>query len=189
MTEAFELLERTFRSEGPEAAFDLLIRRAREEKNSHLLFGTRIMQVRHRLGLPLIETEPANDLTGETRLAYETAFREAARETGGMLLAAGDIAGAWPYFKAIGEPAPVAAAIEDVRGDENLDRVIEIAFQEGVNPRKGFELILEHHGICRAISWFEANRDYDSRQKSLRLLVRTLYREIASAMQATIASA
>jgi hypothetical protein len=189
MTDSFELLERTYRSQGAEAAFDLLIRRASEEKDSRVLFGTRIMQARHRLGLPLIETEPALNLAGEQRLVYETAFREAARETGDLLLAAGDIAGAWPYFKAIGEHAPVAAAIENVNGGENLDRVIEIAFQEGVNPRKGFELILEHHGICRAISWFEANRDFDSRQKSLRLLVRTLYSQIASAMKETIASA
>jgi hypothetical protein len=185
----FELLEQTYRSNGAEAAFDLLIRRAREERDSRVLFGARIMQTRHRLGLPLIETEPVLDLPAGQRLAYETAFREAAREAGELLLASGDIAGAWVYFKAIGEPAAVAAAIESVNGGENLDRVIEIAFQEGVNPRKGFELILEHHGICRAISWFEANREYDSRQKSLRLLVRTLYGQIASAMKETIASA
>jgi hypothetical protein len=187
--QAFELLERTFQSEGVDAAFDLMIRQAREARNSHVLFGARIMQARHRLGLPLIETEPALNLTGEPRADYEKAFREAAREAGELLLAGGDISGAWPYFKAIGEPAPVAAAIENLNGGDNLDRVIEIAFQEGVNPRKGFELILEHHGICRAISWFEANRDYDSRQKGLRLLVQTLYGQIASAMKETIAAA
>jgi hypothetical protein len=186
--QAFELLEQTFRSDGAEAAFDLLIRRAREARDSRVLFGARIMQARHRLGLPLIETEPVLDLPADQRLAYETAFREAAREAGELLLAGGDIAGAWPYFKALGEPAPVAAAIENVNGGENLDRVIEIAFQEGVNPRKGFELILEHHGICRAITWFGANRDYGSRQKCLLLLVRTLYGQIAYAMKETIAA-
>jgi hypothetical protein len=187
--QAFEMLEQTYRSDGADAVFNLLIRRARDERDSRVLFGARIMQARHRLGLPLIETEPVLDLPAGQRLTYETAFREAAREAGELLLAGGDIAGAWVYFKAIGEPAPVATAIESVNGGENLDRVIEIAFQEGVNPRKGFELILEHHGICRAISWFEANRDYDSRQKSLRLLVQTLYGQIASAMKETIASA
>ncbi len=183
------MLEQTYHSDGAEAVFDLLIRRAHDEQDCRVLFGARIMQARHRLGLTLIETEPVLDLPAGQRLTYETAFREAARESGELLLAGGDIAGAWVYFKAIGEPAPVAAAIESVNGGENLDRVIEIAFQEGVNPRKGFELILEHHGICRAISWFEADRDYDSRQKSLRLLVRTLYGQIASAMKETIASA
>ena len=181
--------EQINRSDGADAVFDLLIRRARDGRDRRVLFGARIMQARHRLGLPLIETESVLGLPAGQRLTYETAFREAAREAGELLLAGGDIAGAWVYFKAIGEPAPVAAAIESVNGGENLDRIIEIAFQEGVNPRKGFELILEHHGICRAISWFEANRDRDSRQKSLRLLVRTLHGQIASAIKETIASA
>src|SRR5881396_2481855 len=104
------------------------------------------MQVRHRLGLPLIETEPVSGPE------YEEALREAARETGGLFLADGDIVSAWPYFRAIGEPAAVAAAIENIENIENidgsgadpavtqsgeaqpnLDRIIEIAFQESVN--------------------------------------------------------
>jgi hypothetical protein len=184
----FELLEETWRSDGPGAVFDRLIRKAREDKDSRVLFGARMMQVRHRLGLPLIETDPVLDL-GVERPAYEMAFREAAREAGELLLAEGDIIGAWPYFKAIGELAPVAAAIENAKQGENLDRVIEIAFQEGVNPRKGFELILEHRGICSAITWFGYNRDFGSRQVCLRLLVRTLYCQVASALKETIASA
>jgi hypothetical protein len=91
---------------------------------------------------------------------------------------------------AIGEYGPVAAAIESFAGDgDQMDRVIEIAFQEGVHPRKGFELILEHRGICPAITWFHANRDAGSRLECLRLLVEALYREIASALRRTIASA
>jgi hypothetical protein len=182
----FEILEETFRSNGPEAVFEFLICRAREEKKHRLLFDARIMQVRHRLGLTLIETEPVLNLAGEQRTAYENTFREAAREAGELCLAAGDIVRAWPYFQAIGERAPVTAAIENVTEVENLDRVIEIAFREGVNPRKGFELILKHHGICSAITWFGSNRDYGSRQECLRLLVRTLYGEVAAALKETI---
>ncbi len=184
----FDLLEETFRSNGPEAVFEFLICRAREEKKHRLLFDARIMQVRHRLGLTLIETAPVLNLAGEQRAAYENTFREAAREAGEICLAGGDIVGAWPYFQAIGEPAPVAAAMENVTEAENLDRVIEIAFREGVNPRKGFELILKHHGICSAITWFGSNRDYNSRQECLRLLVRTLYGEVAAALKETIAA-
>src|SRR5437763_547406 len=105
----FQQLEETFRSSGPGAVFDLLIRKAREQKNHRVLFGARIMEVRHRLGLALIETEPILDLADELRPAYETAFREAAREAGELCLEGGDIVSAWPYFKAIGESAPVAA--------------------------------------------------------------------------------
>jgi hypothetical protein len=188
-TDEFELLEQAFQSNGPEAVFELLLERARDEKNHRVLFGARIMQVRQRIGLPLIETEPVLDLDGDRRTAYENAFRQAAREAGELCLTAGDIPSAWTYFQALGDRAPVAAAIDKVTGAENLDRVIEIAFREGVNPRKGFELILQHHGICSAITWFGSNTDYESRQHCLRLLVRTLYGDVARALKETIAAA
>ena len=154
-----------------------------------MLFGTRMMQIRHELGLPLIETEPAINLSGERLSAYENALKKAARETGELFLSDGDIVSAWTYFRALGDTSPVAAAIEKVDGGEQLDRVIEIAFHEGVNPRKGFELILEHHGICRAITLFGNHRDYATRQSSLQLLVRTLYGQVTAGVRETIVSA
>jgi hypothetical protein len=33
--------------------------------------------------------------------------------------------------------------------------VVEVAFNQGVNPRKGFELILDNYGACSAITSFE----------------------------------
>src|ERR1700722_7802122 len=176
----FEELEQSFRSAGPAAVFDRLIRTALETKDYRLLFGARLMQARHGLGLPLIETEPTINLAGEELSSYESALNKAAREAGELLLSAGDIVSAWTYFKALGDPAPVAAAIEKTDRGEQIDRVIEIAYNEGVNPRKGFELILEHHGICRAITLFGAIRDYASRQHCLRLLVSSLYGQLTA---------
>jgi hypothetical protein len=187
--EPFELIEQSFRSAGADAVFDALLRRAREQRDAGLLFNARIMQVRHRLGLPLIQTEAVLDVSAEQRPAYEDAFREAAREAGGLCLAAGDIAGAWPFYRAIGEPAPVAAAIENFEDGENVERIIEIGFQEGVNPRKAFELILRHRGICSAISWAGAANDRETRHHCFRLLVRALYRELAASLTETIAAA
>lgn len=184
----FGELEQAFRSVGPSAAFDLLIRSALQAKDYRLLFGARMMQARHGLRLPLIETEPTINLTGEELATYENALNKAARETGELFLADGDIVNAWTYFKALSDPGPVAAAIERIDGGEQLDRVIEIAFHEGVNPRKGFELILEHHGICSAITLFGSNRDYATRQHCLRLLVRTLYGQLTAALKETIAA-
>jgi hypothetical protein len=185
----FRQIEEAFRSSGAGAVFDLLMGRARAAGDYRALFNIAIMRVRHGLGLPLIETESLSELTPGQRQTYEAAFRESAREAGELCLAGGDIVNAWPYFKAIGEYETLATAIEGVNGGENLDRVIEIAFQEGVNPRKGFELILQQHGICSAITWFGANRDRGSRQACLRLLLHTLYREIVAALKRTIASA
>jgi len=182
----FESITATLRSSGPAAVFDRLATAAHERKNYRELFSIRQMHARHRLGLPLIETEPASSLAGEQRSAYETALRNAARETGELFLADGDIVAAWPYFRAIGEPGPVAAAIEKVQPGEHMEAVISIAFQEEVNQRKGFELILEHLGICRAITCYGAVRDTDMRKQCLTLLVRTLYAELAASLKRTI---
>ena len=187
-TEAFQGIEDAYRSGGASAVFDSLIRKAREEKNYRLLFSVRLMQTRHALGLPLIETEPVKNLPDEQLSCYEEGLREAAKETGELFLADGDIVSAWPYCKAIGERTAIASAIEQVNGGENLERVIEIALHEGVNPRKGFGLILDHHGICRAITMFSAVRDFASRQECLRMLVRSLYGQVAAGLKETIAS-
>ena len=184
--EQFERIEQAFGSGGADAVFGLLLALARHEPNPRLLFEASIMQARHRLGLPLIQTDPLLDVAEEHRPAYEAAFREAAREAGVLCLESGDIVAAWPYFRAIGEPAPVAAAIEKFEDGENVEGIIEIAFQEGVHPRKGFELILRHRGVCSAISWVGSTRDYQSRQACLRLLVRALYQGLAASLAETI---
>jgi hypothetical protein len=184
----FERIEERFRSQGPEAVFDAGVDYAREQRDHGLLFGMRAMQARHRLGLALIDTGPVPRLPSDQQAVYEGALREAAREAGNLLLTGGDIVVAWPYFKAIGDYGPVAAAIESVNEGENLDGVIEIAFQEGVNPRKGFELLIQHHGICSAITWFGSIRNSGSRQQCLNLLVEALYREVQKALRETIAA-
>lgn len=186
--DAFESVAETLHSRGPAAVFDQLAETARARKDYRELFSTRLMQARHRLGLTLIETEPASTLPDEQRSVYEAALRDAARETGELFLADGDIVAAWPYFRAIGESAPVSGAIQSVQGGEHIEAIIAIAFQEEVNQRKGFELILEHLGLCRAITCYGAIRDTTVRQQCLNLLVRTLYADVAASMKRTIAA-
>src|SRR5579864_5472693 len=151
--ELFERLEQTLRAEGQQAGFDLLIAHLLEQKNYPLLFEARLMRRRHEMGLPLIFSGNISDVPPAHQAAYQAALVEAARETGRLFLADGDLGRAWPYFRAIGEPGPIAAAIDKVESAERLDSLLQIALQEGVNPRRGFELLLEHHGICRAIDF------------------------------------
>jgi hypothetical protein len=183
----FDALDETLRSGGAAAGFDLLIRKFREEKKFPLVFEARIMKSRHDLGLPLIHEGQVEDLPDEKRAAHERAFMDAAREVGGLFLADGDIPRAWSYFRAIGETAPVAAAIEQLQPQENQEAVIEIALQERVHPRKGFELILANYGICRAITFFEQYPDRRTREECLGLLVRTLHHELAESLKRAIA--
>ncbi len=138
-------------------AFDVAIDRFRKEGSYPLIFEARLMQKRFELGMPLIQTEPWNGLAPEVQSAYERATVDAAREVGGLFLEQGEVGRAWPYFRAIGDKAPVHAVIEacdDDNAGDKLDGIIEVAYHEQVNPRKGFELILKHYGTCRAITNF-----------------------------------
>jgi hypothetical protein len=141
------------------------------------------MKKRLELGLPLIQTESAAAFPEPARRAYEQAMMEAARETGSLFLAAGNIARAWPYFRAIGEPDPVRKAIDALpssAAEEIIDPVIPIAFQEGVHPVKGLELILGRYGMCRAITSFGMYAVPEGREECIHLLVSSLYSELAS---------
>jgi hypothetical protein len=186
--DVFIQIEAALRSGGADAAFDLLAERFRAAKKYPLLFELRLMRKRRELGLPLVQAGSIDDIPPEKRPAYEQGFLDAARETGSLYLGDGDIVRAWPYFRAVGEPAPVAAAIEKVEPGDEMDAILEIAFHERVNPRRGFELILANHGICRAITSFSQFPGREGREECLKLLVRTLYRDIRENMKRTIAA-
>jgi hypothetical protein len=184
--DTFEALQHAHESGGASGGFDFLSRKFREEKNYPSLFETLLMQKRLELGLDPIQIGSLDDVPATVRPAYERAFVDAAREVGSLFLSDGDIARAWPYYRAIGESAPVAAAIEQASAGEDMESVIAIAFQERVNPRKGFELILAQYGICRAITCFEQYPGPAGRDDALHLLVRTLYQELATNLRHAI---
>jgi len=182
----FHLVEQALRSGGSEAGFDFLARRFREEKDYPRLFEARLMKKRHELGLPLIQIDQLEDFPNDVRRTYEEGFIQAAREVGNLFLADGNVQRAWPYFRAIGETAPIAAAIEQIESQEEIAPIIEIAFHEGVHPRKGFELILSNYGICRAITSFHQYPGRNGREECLRLLIRRVHGDVVENLQRTI---
>lgn len=186
---AFDLLDQALAEHGPQAAFDLLARDCLDRRDYRLLFEARLLRARHHLGLPLIHNGSIDDLPAALRPAYEQAFLEAAREAGGLFLADGNIAAAWPFFRALGDSAPVAQAIDRVEAGEGVEPVIEIAFLEGVNPYKGFQLLLAHYGTCRAISSFEQYPARTGRDDCARLLVRTLHHDLVERLTRAITDA
>ncbi len=187
-TDPFELLEQTYRSEGPGSVFELLIRTARQQKNYFQLFEARLMQKRYELGLPLLYSGIISDLPAEHQPEYSAALMDAARETGGLFLSDGDIERAWPYFRAVGDPAPIAAAIEEVRSIEGMERVIEIALHEGVNPRKGFELLIQQRGICSSVEFAARTTDPQHRRTFLQVLTRAIHSEVTGRLKEAIAA-
>jgi hypothetical protein len=190
-SETFDDLDRALRDSGAAAAVDLLVRRLDERGDFRTLLDALLLKARLDLGLPLVQTGSLVDLPEDVRSKYEERYVEAIRLVGGKLLAAGDVAGAFPYFRAIGETEPVVKAIEayETSGeDETLGQVVEVAFNQGAHPRKGFELILAHYGTCSAISAFEhLPRDESVRQACADRLVKQLHEHLVANLRAEIA--
>lgn len=169
------------------AGVGFLIERFREEREWPLVFEARLMKKRLELGLPMVQTQDSGEFPEGLRAEYEAAMVEAAREVGNGFLAMGSIPRAWPYFRAIGEPGPVLAALNSVvPAEEEVDALIAIAFQEGVAPAKGLEILLEAHGMCRALTTFGMYAVAKDRDQCIGLLARSLHAEILSRMGAEI---
>lgn len=167
---------------------DFLVERFRSNKDFHLFFEAKLMKKRLELGLPLIQSQSSAEFPAELRPVYESAMVEVARETGGLILKEGDIARAWPYFRAIGEVGPVAEAIDRIDPEEAEDDVIQIAFQEGVHSVKGLEMVLQKHGMCRAITVFGMYAVEKGRADCIRLLARGLHGELMERMLRAVES-
>jgi hypothetical protein len=184
--EPFDLVERAVASGGAASALDLLAQKFIRERQYPRLFETRLMQKRLELGLPLIQMGAMDALPEPQRTRYEEGVRQAAREAGSLFLADGDIARAWPYYRAIGERDTVASALESATVRDDADQLIEIALGERVHPRKGLELVIAQHGICRAITYFEQYPDLEDREACVILLVRTLHSELITSLSSAI---
>src|SRR5712692_2659232 len=172
--DSFGILEQLLESENPSTSFDLLIGQFRAAKDYRSLFEARLMRKRLELGLPLFLTDDLSALSSEVRDTYSEAVTEAARYVGELFLSDGEIAQAWPYLRATGDSARVADAIEKVEAGDGVNRIIEIAFQEGVHPAKGLELMAAKYGICQAISAFEVSAIEKDREKCIEVRTKRL---------------
>lgn len=186
LQQQFQALDQLLESGGCASGLNFLIEEFRSNREVRLLFEARLMQARLNLELPLIQTESSAELPSDLRAAYDQAMIAAAREAGNLALDNGDIAQAWPYFRAIGEPGPVADAIGKVQPGEASEQVINIAFAEGAHPAKGLELILSERGMCQAITAFGMYAVQSGREECIGLLVRTLHTELLERMSRSI---
>ena len=174
--------------QNPAAALDQLIGDFRRGKNYPALFEARLMKARFELGLPVIQTEDWSRFPAEPRRRYEEAFLDTAREVGQAFLDDGEIERAWPYFRAVGQQQPIIDAIDKLEPTEEAESVIGIAFQEGLHPRKGLELILARHGMCRAITAMGMYAVEKDREACITLLVSAIHDEVVQRLRRAIES-
>ena len=147
---AFDRLRAALAAGGPAAAVDKLIAELRAAEDFNNLFYALLMKKRVELGVSPFPTGPSADLPAHTHEPYEQAIREAGREVGQIFLARGEVPKAWTFFRMLGEPDPVREALAkfDPKPDDDVYPLIEIAWQNGVLPEKGFDLVLDRHGVC-----------------------------------------
>src|SRR4029453_4180729 len=128
------------------AAFEELAARFKREKQYRQLFDARLMQKRFELGLPLVSSARIGDVPKDMQQAYQDGYIQAAREVGELILADRNIPHAWPYFRAVGDTGTIIRALgafdvpdpDTPEAQEALGSTIQVAFQEGLHPRKGF---------------------------------------------------
>lgn len=179
----FALLESTLQRNGVGPAIALLCETLRARKDYARLFYALLLEKRVAMGVDLDPRGPAAALPTERHAEYEDAIRAAGRTVGGLFLEQGEIARAWIYFRMIDEPQPIVDALERFtpKNDEDVSEIIELAYRQGLHPRKGFDLVLEHYGTCSAITLMEGDaspRDSETQQHCVRALVRALHREL-----------
>ena len=190
--DGFADLEAILDAQGPSPALDRLIERLDEAHDYRLLLDALLLKARHELGLPLIQVGKYADLPEEQRTQFEDRYIDALRRVGSRFLEADEIPTAWAYYRAIGETEPVAAALETSQAPddpEKLGPLIEVAFHQGANPRRGFELILEHYGACSAITSLEQLGPIDPAVRSacVERLIRHIHAQLAANIRADIA--
>lgn len=186
----FEAIEQSIQEQGPNAAIDALVSEFTRRNEPRALLDALLLQARHELGLPAVLEGSLAEMPEPSRTSYEDRYIEAVRRVGKSLLESGDLVAAWPYFRAIGEKEPIAEAIdayEAVEGDDQIGQVVEIAFNAGANPKRGFELILEHYGACSSITAFDHLPPEDAvRSHCASLLIRHLRESLLVNLRADI---
>lgn len=187
----FDQVEKALQAEGPAAAIGRLCQSLRDSRDYHLLFYALLLKTRHELGVSPIPTGPSQDIPRSAHPAYEEGIRSAAREVGRLYLELGQPVHAWGYFKMIDEPGPVREAIEKFEpvDDEEVQGIIQLAFYEGLAPKKGFDLLLQRFGTCSAITTLSSSElphSDEVKQHCIQALVRQLYRDLRSSLQSAI---
>lgn len=187
---AFDELQQELDNGGIEATLDRLAGKLRQEERYHELYDALLMKARYSLGLPVIHPGGYDHLNADLRTKLEDSYRDICREVGQALLDQGSIREAWMYLRFINEDDSIAEALAAVEpNEENLDEIVEIALREGVNPKRGFELILAHYGTCNAITMYEQemhSKPVEDQRKVAGLLAEHLHGELMDNLKADI---
>lgn len=190
-TSAFDQLQAALTAKGPDAALEQAAALLRGQKKHHELFEVLKMQLRRRLGLPVLAGEVTDGLTEEQRRQLEEGLIEACRAVGTALVHEGKIREGWMYLRPVGDRAEAAALFRSVEAtDENYEDLIDVCLHEGVDIGRGYGLVLERFGTCNAITTFDsslARRPRGEQAPAAKLLLKNVHDDLVASVRADIA--
>jgi len=188
----FEQLEQQCTSGGVDAVLEHLITSLRQDKKHHELFEALKMQVRHHAGLPLLYGESGDDLDPKQRTLLEDGLLGACRQVGTGLLEDGRVSEGWMYMRPVGDVAAAREMINKIEvQDDNIDEMVEVLLQEGVDPARGFSVVLQNYGTCNAITTFESvmpQKGKADQRAVAQLLLRHVHQELFTNVKADVAT-
>jgi len=175
---------------GPQEILKSLQATLLAEKDFHRLFDAKLIDVRSEMGLPLAQPTSLENVPAEHEAAFREAYVNAAREVGSLFLEDGNLSDAWAYFRTIGEPEPVKAAIEKIKvprePDEEFDQIMNVALYEGAHVAKGLEFLLKTHGTCNTVTAFsqlQPQMSLEERRKAGAMMVRNIYDDLQASIR------
>ncbi len=191
MTTDFEQLESALTSGGPDQALAQAVQLLRSQKKYHELFEVLKMQVRRRIGLPLLYSDSGDSLGERERTQLEEGLVAACREVGTLLLQGGSVREGWMYLRPVGDRAEAVrllAAIEP--SEENTEDLIEVCLHEGIDIGRGFGLVLSSYGTCSSITTYDnsvARRPRAEQQPAATQLLHRVHADLVASVKHDIA--
>lgn len=183
----FDQLSESNLHASPELTIQLLVDFLRKNRQFRELFEALKMQHRIQEGLPAVHYDGAAPLTNEQQDRLERKLLDACREVGMGFLGEGRIEEGWMYMRPVGDRAATAKALEPIPvTQENLEVLLHVLVQEGIDVGRGTMLSLQHRGTCNTITMMDSVVSLHGRieqQKGVEVLVRHVHRELLTSMK------
>ncbi len=187
----FDAFRTELATAGPDAVLESAAQLFREQNRYHDLFEVLKMQVRRRIGLPLLYSDSGDNLTEAQRTQLEDGLIAACREVGSHLIRAGKVREGWMYLRPVGDKTEALQLLSGVEEEEdNLDELVEVLLHEGIDIGRGFGLVLNNYGTCNAITTYDQSLSRRSRTEQLPAAHQLLHRvhdELVANVKADIA--
>ena len=158
MTTDFDQLKAALAKGGADAALAQAATTFRQQKKFHELFEVLKMQVRRRVGLPILYSDSGDSLSEAQRTQLEEGLVAACRDVGTALLSEGQIREGWMYLRPVGDKVEALRLLGQIEAtDENYEDLIEVCLHEGIDIGRGFGLVLSHYGTCSSITTYDGS--------------------------------